>query len=89
MDENNPLANGLLDGNPDSLEWYGDDPDGPSPFDDTDNVVVNPVLIDNGSNITTRVLERIDPLKSSSQMGVDIYAEALSFITQMTVGPSQ
>ena len=85
MDENNPLASALLDDDPDSLEWYGDDPDGPSPFDDTDNnVVVDPVLIDNSSNITARVLERIDPLRSSSQMGVDIYTEALSLITQMT-----
>ena len=90
MDENNPLANGILDDDPDSLEWYGDDPNGPSPFDDTDNnVVVNPVLIENGSNITTRVLERIDPLKSSSQMGVDIFTEALSLINQMTAEPSQ
>ena len=82
--EDNPLANGLLDGEPDSLEFYGDDPKGPSPFDDTENnVVVNPVSINNGSSISTMVFQQIDPLISSAQMGVDVYMETLSLVIQI------
>ncbi|KXJ09992.1 hypothetical protein AC249_AIPGENE11147 [Exaiptasia diaphana] len=85
MDENNPLANGLLDDDPDCLELYGDDPQGPSPFEDSENnVTVSPVLIHNGSSIAEKVLEKVDPLKSSTEMGVDIYIEALSITTRIT-----
>ena len=44
MDINNPLSHGELDEDPQNLELYGEDPQGPTPFDDSENeVIVLPV----------------------------------------------
>ena len=52
MNNENPLANNVLDENPEDMQFYGYDPDGPSPFEDSDNdVVVPPVLIQHHSEI--------------------------------------
>jgi hypothetical protein len=40
LNENNPLAHGDLDEDPDDLTVYGIDPAGPSPFEDSDNQAV-------------------------------------------------
>ena len=75
LNEDNPLVCGQLDEDPNDLEFYGVDPDGPSPFEDSNNnVVVPPVTLPvEHQSVQTKVLERIDPLMPSMQMGIDIY----------------
>ena len=75
LNEDNPLVHGQLDEDPDDLEFYGVDPDGPSPFEDSNNnVVVPPVTLPvEHQSVQAKVLEWIDPLMSSMQMGIDIY----------------
>ena len=47
MHVDNPLNHGQLDKNPDDIEFYGYDPDGPSTQEESSNhVVVEPVVID-------------------------------------------
>ena len=59
----------------DNAEFYGVDPEGPWPFESSDNNVVVPEL-----NITVclelvqkAVLGRFDLLQSSTQIGIDIF----------------
>ena len=77
LNEENPLANGQLDEDPNDLEFYGVDPDGPSPFEDSNNnVVVPPVTLPvEHQSVQGKVLEQIDPLSSSTEMGIDIYTK--------------
>ena len=62
---------------PNDLEFYGVDPDGPSPFEDSNNnVVVPPVTLPmEHQSVQAKVLEQIDPLSSSTEMGIDIYTK--------------
>nr|XP_058962207.1 uncharacterized protein LOC131789152 [Pocillopora verrucosa] len=75
LNEDNPLVHGQLDEDPNDLEFYGVDPDGPSPFEDSNNnVVVPPVTLPvEHQSVQAKVLEQIDPFMSSMQMGIDIY----------------
>lgn len=50
---------------------------GPSPVGSDNNVVVQAVNVDHEDILTSFVLENLDPLRQSSEMGVDIYTEAL------------
>jgi hypothetical protein len=77
MHERNPLAHSQLDDNPDDVEYYGYDPQGPSPLEDNGAVVVPEVRLDNNEEIRSFVLENINPLSPSHDMGVDIYVNAL------------
>ena len=82
MHVDNPLSHEQLDENPDDIEFYGYDPDGPSTQEESSNhVVVEPVVIDADRNrVETFVFERVDPLKNSSEFGIDIYKEALELV---------
>jgi len=81
MHKDNPLANDQLDEDPVDFQYYGQDPDGPSPFDDTDNnVQVPPINLDHGENIAIQLERHVDPSRLSTQMGIDIYTEALNFV---------
>ena len=81
MNEENLLTNNALDENPEDLQFYGYDPDGPSPFDDTDNnVVVPPVVIQHHSEVLEFFQRTLDPLRPSNEMGIDVYVEALRLI---------
>jgi len=75
LNEFNPLACGQLDDHPQDLEYYGIDPNGPTPFENSDNNVVLPsvALPVDHQLVNSNVLERIDPLMSSTLMGIDIY----------------
>ena len=77
LNKENPLLHGQLDEDPNDLEFYGVDPDGPSPFEDSNNnVVVPPVTLPvEHQSVQAKVLEQIDPLASSTQMGMDIYTK--------------
>ena len=77
MHERNPLAHSQLDDNPDDVEYYGYNPQGPSPLEDNGAVVVPEVRLDNNEEIRSFVLENINPLSPSHDMGVDIYVNAL------------
>lgn len=77
LNEDNPLVHGKLDEDPDNLEFYGVDSDGPSPFEESNNNVVVPpgTLPVEHQSVQAKFLERIDPLMSSMQMGIDIYTK--------------
>lgn len=76
----NPLAHAQLDEDPCDMEMYGHDPHGPSSVGSDNNVVVEAVDVDNDDLLKSFVLEKLDPLKQSSEMGVDIYTEALELV---------
>ena len=83
MDINNPSSHGELDEDPQNLELYGEDPQGPTPFDDSENeVIVLPVELQGASTIANSVLQVIDPLMESNEMGIDIYSVALEHVLQ-------
>ncbi len=81
----NPLLNGQPDPLPESAEFYGYDPQGHTPFNESDNnVVVPPIDIDNAREIEQEVLQVIDPLAPSNEMGIDIYEDVLNFLQNQT-----
>ena len=75
LNDDNSLVHGQLNEDPDDLEFYVVDPNGPSPFEDSNNnVVVPPVTLPvKHQSVQAKVLEWNDPLMSSMQMGMDIY----------------
>ena len=81
MHGRNPLAHSQLDDDPDDLEYYGYDPQGPSPLE-SNNVVVVPqiTLGNNNEEITSFVLQNLNSLSQSSDMGVEIYVNALHLV---------
>ena len=81
--EDNPLAHALLDEDPNELVFYGYDPEGPSPFEDSDNnVVVPPVDLDDAPVLSVEVLQVLGPLRSSTQMGINVFTEALYLVEE-------
>lgn len=80
MHANNPLAHGDTDGEPDDLQLYGYDPEGPSPSEEDNNVVVEPITFDNRDLIESYVLDAVDPLMQSTQLGIDLYIQALDLV---------
>ena len=81
MHHDNPLSNGGLDEEPAyDLECYGDDPDGPTPLQSDNNVVVEEVDLGENDTLQSFVLERVDPLRESPHMGIDIFQEALELL---------
>lgn len=55
LHSDNPLAQGLLDEQPDDLEYYGYDPDGPTCMGEDNNVVVEPIECDHAQAIESYV----------------------------------
>ena len=88
LNEFNPLARGQLDDHPQDLEYYGIDPDGPTPFENIDNNVVLPsvALPVEHQLVNSNILERIDPLRSSTQMGIDIYTSVYQTVKDSIEG---
>ncbi|XP_031554524.1 uncharacterized protein LOC116291493 [Actinia tenebrosa] len=81
MHADNPLTKGKLDEDPVDFQHYGQDPDAPSPFDESENnVQVPPINLDHADDITVKLQQNINPLGSSTEMGIDIYLEALKFV---------
>lgn len=63
---------------PKNAEFYGYDPDGPNPFEESDNdVVVHPVDIENGAEMQSEFFRVIDPL------AIDIYEQVLHELQAM------
>ena len=73
----NPLSHGQVDEQPSNIEIYGYDPQGPSSNESDNHVVVEAVNLGVNDLLESFVLERVDPLKHSSEMGIDVYMEAL------------
>ena len=85
MNPCNPLAIGNLDDNPEDLSFYGEDPEGQTPLEESDNnVEVFPTQLSNINNdeLTTHISNSIDPLQESSSFGIDIYTESLQIVVQ-------
>lgn len=80
MHPDNPLSHGQLDEDVPDLAMYGYDAQGPSTIDTDNNVVIEPVVLHNGDALKSFVLENIDPLSHSYDMGIDLYMEALELI---------
>lgn len=77
----NPLANGDLDDEPDDIPFYGEDPNGPTPFEQTNNcVVVTPAELPdiNSREFITFLEHSVNPLEESVSFGIDIFTEALT-----------
>ena len=88
MNPENPLSHGERDSDPEDLCVYGEDPEGPSPFDNSDsNVVVSPINIDNSALVESIMLEAVDLLEQSGEMGIGIYEKALRQI-ELSLGIS-
>ncbi len=84
MNPNNPLSAGEVDEVPEDISIYGDDPQGPSPFEDSENnVVVEPVNIESADLIRSLALQVMNPLDQSSEMGIDIYTKALQHVEKV------
>ena len=80
MHANNPLAHGDVDGEPDDIQLYGYDPEGPSPSEEYNNVVVEAMSLDNRHSIESYVLDVVDPLTQSTQVRIDLYIQALDLV---------
>ena len=71
----NPLTIGNLDDDPEELTFYGVDPEGQTPLEESDNnVEVFPAQLS--------ISNSIDPLQESSSFGIDIYTESLQIVVQ-------
>lgn len=84
LNEENPLTHNSLDETPDDLQYYGYDPEAPSPFENSDNnVVVSPNYTAPNSEEFIRALQAINPLRDSNEMGIDLFIEALMLVQQL------
>jgi len=76
----NPLAHAELDEEPHDFEMYGHDPYAPSSVESDNNVIVEAVHLPHDDLLTSFVLETVDPLQQSDEMGIDIYVKALELV---------
>ncbi|PFX14677.1 hypothetical protein AWC38_SpisGene21148 [Stylophora pistillata] len=72
----------VLHEEPSEMEIYGYDPQGPSPPERDNHIVIDPVDLSHGDLLESFVLEHLDPLRPSTEMGADIYTEALELVFQ-------
>lgn len=75
----NPMSCAQLDETPNDMETYGYDAQGSATVDNNE-VVVEPVNLPYADILESFVLGRVDPLKQSTEMGVDVYIEALNLV---------
>jgi len=80
MNPDNPLSHGQLDEIVTDLAMYGYDAQGPSTIDSDNNVVIEPVVVHNGDVLKSFVLENIDPLSHSCDMGIALHMEKLELV---------
>ena len=79
---NNPLAHGDIDEEPADVQLYGYDPEGPSPSEENNNVVVESIPLDNKDILESYVLDVVDPLTMSIQLGIYLYTQALNLVLE-------
>ena len=56
-------------------QLYGYDKEGPSPSEEDNNVVFQPISLDKMHSIECYVLDVVDPLTQSTQLGIDLYIQ--------------
>lgn len=81
----NPLGRGEVDETVVNTEHYGIDHDGPSPFEDSgNNVQVSGIEIEGVETdyLTRCVLQEIDPLMDSQDMGINVILEVKNFVSE-------
>ena len=81
MHHDNPLSNGETDEEPYDFEYYANDPYGPTPLESDNNVVVEEIDLGENYLLQSFVLERVDPLRESIHVGIDIFQEALELVS--------
>jgi hypothetical protein len=84
MDQTNPLRiqdpNSIDDSLSDN-QYYGEDPHGPISVGNGDNnVIVSPVEIPHTSEITRCVYQHFDPNQPSTDFGIEIFTQVLTFV---------
>lgn len=75
---NNPLAHRNIDEEPDDVQLYGYDPEA----EESNNVVVESIPLDNKDILESYVLDVVDPLTMSTQLGIDLYTRALYLVME-------
>lgn len=77
----NPLSSDLL-GEDETDEYYGEDPNGPLPFSEENNIIVESPHpeIENLEAWEAMINGRVDANRNSDQMGIDIYMEAMDIL---------
>ena len=51
-------------------------------LEETNNVVVEPIALNNRDFMESYVLDKIDPLMQSTQLGIDLYTKALDLVRE-------
>ena len=59
---------------------YGHDPEGPSPSEEDNKVVVEPISLDKRHSIECYLLDVVDRLTQSTELGIDLYIPALDLV---------
>ena len=79
---NNPLAHRDIDEEPADVQLHGYDPEGPSPSEENNNVVVESIPLDNKGILESYVLDVVDTLTMSTQLGIDLYTQTLILVME-------
>lgn len=61
----------------DKMEWYGTDPEGPSPLEEHGSVEVEEIENPFPEELFEEFRELINPMAESGSFGIDIYLSAL------------
>ena len=81
INQNNPLSfQEGLDENIGDQDYFGEDPTASFPFSEDNNVSIEPILIENPNRLSQFINDRLDVNRPSSQMGIDVYVEALDLL---------
>ena len=80
MHGRNPFPHSQLDDDPDDLEYYGYDPQGLSPLESNNVVVVPQIKLGNNEEIRSFLLHNLNPLSQSSDKGIEIYVNAVHLV---------
>ena len=84
LNPSNPLVENLVDNLVDNADLFGVDPEGPLPFENSDNNVFN--ITGDLELIQQTVLDQFDLLISSTQMGIDIFVTVKEYIYELISG---
>ena len=84
LNPSNPLVENLVDNLVDKADLFGVDPEGPLPFENSDNNVFN--ITGDLELIQQTVLDQFDLLISSTQMGIDIFVTVKEYIYELISG---
>ena len=81
INPNNPLSfQEGLDENIGDQDYFGEDPTAPFPFSEDNNVSIEPIVIENPNELSQFINDRLDVNRPSSNMGIDVYVEALELL---------